>query len=142
MSLSTDIKTYFDTIISTVDSTYKKWDGRFELTNIPRNINAKAYYVEIGALNSESPNDNFLDDTLDVKVYLFHKARKNVADARDTAIDSAQSIRLEAQKPENALVGANIKNVILDDFEPEELEDHDNSIVLTMNFTVRLIYNF
>ena len=142
MSLSTDINTYFDSVVSTVDPTYKKWEGRFELTNIPRNINAKAYYVEIGVLNSASPSDNFLNDTVDVKVYLFHKARKNVVSVRNTAIDSAQDIRVEAQKPENALVGANIKNVILGSFEPEEIDDDDNSIVLTMNFTVQLIYNF
>lgn len=142
MSLSSDVNTYFDTIITNVDPTYKKWNGRFERSNIPRNINAKAYYIEIGELTSESPSDNFLDDKLEVNVYLFHKARKNVGSARNAAIDSAQDIRVEAQKPGNALIGANIKNVILDDFEPEEIDNDDNSIVLTMNFTLHLIYNF
>ena len=140
MSYTSDIKDYFRTVSATADSDLVEWTGIFNLDNIPRNIKNKSYNLKITRVNSDSLNDlNILDNT-EVTYTLFMRALRDCTSVRDSAIDLGHGVRVEAVKPINAMVGTNIKNVILNSMEIEEIDGDDNSIVLTMNFTVSLIF--
>lgn len=140
MSLTTDIETYFDNAVAAVDGEYYKWEGKYDIDNIPRNMKSKSYHIEVGTLVSNPPNDHFLNDELEVTVRVIRKATKSQGNVRNATIDSAHLIRLEAQKPVRGL--QNIRNVTLTDSTPEDLTDNDNSVVVIMRFNVQLIFNF
>ena len=135
------VRTYFDGIINSVDSSIKKWDKFFDRDNIPRNLQAKAYHLSYGNLASQELADLSTDDDLTVVIELYFKQKRDHQSTFDTAMDTAHSIRMEAIKPQNAMVGANIKNVILNSMVPEVLDNSDSSVIVTLEFTVRLLFN-
>ncbi len=134
-----DVITFFEGKISGVDNTFQKWGGKFDIDDAARNIHSKSYHIELGDLTSGALNDAHTDDRLNVTVRLFFKAVRDVQTSRATAYDTANSIRLACVgTPVN---GANIKVVILDTMGPETFDESDYSVVIKMNFTVRLMYN-
>lgn len=139
MSLS-QVRTYFETVIATAAPTAKRWEGKFDLENIPRNVADQSYSIEFGDLDSGPLDDLRTDDNLDIVIRLFIRGKRDKTAVEDTAYDLAHTIRMEAIKPSNALVGANIKNVILDSISKEDINENDNSLILNLDFSVRLIF--
>lgn len=141
MSLS-QVRTYFEARMTAVDSTVYKWTQPFENNQIPRNIKAKSYYLDFGAVSSQPLNDNFVRDEMDVTLQLFLKGTLDVESNIDTALDLAHNIRMNAVSPTNAMSGANIKNVVCNSIEASTVDGSDNSVLVNINFSVTLLFNF
>lgn len=140
MSLS-QVKPYFRTIIDTVDSELKEWTKRFDTKNIPKNIYNKSYVIKLGNLLSRPLNDLIVEDEFNVNIVLYYKAIRDYEAQKDAIYDKAHDIRIEAVKPINSMVGTNIKNIVLNEILLEEIDENDNSLILTMDFSVSLIFS-
>lgn len=138
MSVS-QVRTYFQSVMSTVDSTMKEWDTRFDEDNIPRNRVAKAYYIDYGNLSSDVGH-GYVEDEITVLVQLFFKAKRDVAGNKDASYDIAHSVKQEAMKHSRANVGANIKMVTPVSIEQRDIDEDDNSLIYDLEFTVRMIF--
>ena len=139
MSLS-QVRTYFENAMTASVPTAKKWEGKFDLENIPRNAADAAYTIVFQDLDSQELNDLRTDDLFDVNIQMFFKGKRDSDSVEDTAYDTAHTFRLEAIKTTRAMIGTNIKNVRLNSIAREELDSNDNSIVLNLNFSVRMIF--
>ena len=120
--------------------TARKWEGKFDVENIPRNIADLAYTIIFEDLDSQELNDLHTDDLFDVKIQIFAKGKRDSDAVENTIYDAAHTFRMEAIKPSRSMVGVNIKNVRLNSITREELDNNDNSIILVLNFSVRLIF--
>ena len=139
MSIS-QVRTYFRTHIATVDANMKEWKNNFDEDSAPRRIHTKSYYLELGDMESDALSDHMTNDLLDANLYIFYKDQRYYMDNLDLAYDLAHSIRLELIKPQNAMTGTNIKNVILNTATPRPFEHSDNAVVLLLNFSVNLVF--
>jgi hypothetical protein len=132
-----DVVDFFDTKITGVDASFQKWAGKFDIDDSARNIYPKSYHIELGDLRSGALRDMHTDDLLNVTVRLFFKAVRDVQTSRSTAYDIANNVRLACLTPVN---GTNIKVVTLESMGPETFDSSDYSVVMRLNFTVRLIF--
>lgn len=138
MSVS-QVRTYFDSVISTVDSSFKEWATRFDEDNIPRNRVAKAYFVDYGDLTSDVQN-GYVSDSLTVTVQLFFKAIRDVAGNKDASYDIAHAIKQEAIKHSRATIGENIKNVTPTSITQRLIGEDDSSLVYDLEFTIEMLF--
>lgn len=141
MSLS-QIRTYFNTRIAAVDSTYFEWNLAFDPNNIPRNLKNRSYYIKIGQVSSGPLGDQFVQDQAAVTLQLYFNGQRDTQSLVDTAIDEAHDIRMECVSVANAMSGTNIKNVVCNSITSETLSGSDNSVIVTLEFSVRLVFGF
>lgn len=139
MKLS-QVRDYFRARILEVDTDFKEHRDGFNRDNVPRAAFNKGFHVLPGTLVSDATDMLHLDDNLSVSVQLFFKGFRDVQSAMDEALDKAHDIRLQAIKHAKAMVGQNIKNVICNSIGAEPLDSNDNAILVTLEFSVRLIF--
>lgn len=137
MSYTSIIKDYVRTKFSAYDSELVEWSGIFDLDNIPRNLKNKSYFIQISRVTSESLDDLMIKDKATVDIFLFLRAMRNEGLVKDNSINLAHNLRRQ-------LVGVinqtNLKNIIFDTMEIDDRLGDDNSIILSMSFTMELIF--
>lgn len=139
MSLS-QVRTYFVTRIAALDSEFEEHQDAFNQNNIGAYNFNKAYHIFYGQVSSGPLNHACTDDAVTASVALFFSGDRDPATALATAMDFAHTFRLACIKPENAMIGTNIKNVVLNSIVAEPLESNDNAIVVRLDFTVRMVF--
>lgn len=139
MSVS-QIRTYFEEVLTAVDPTFKKWEGRFDEDNIPRNRIAKAYFIDYGDLTSNIEM-GYVRDSINVTVQLFFAGMRDVTSNKDASYDIAHSVKQEAMNHTKATIGVNIKNVSPTSITQRLIDGDDNSLIYDLQFTVDLIFS-
>ncbi len=139
MSFLADMVPYFRTELNALS--YKEWDDAFNFENIPENIIDRAYHIEVGTLTGGaiSMSDQEVNTTITIRVFL--KGYRKPIDARDDAIVRGQAI-VQAVLPAADRLTSDIKNVIFETMNIDPLDDsNDNSIIMSMEFTVQVNLN-
>jgi hypothetical protein len=139
MSFS-QVRSYFKTRIAALDAEFEEHEDAFNQDNIGAYNFNKAYHVFYSPVSSGPLNHSSTDDSVTALVSLFFSGDRTPQAALDTAMDFANTYRLACVKPENAMVGTNIKNVVLNNIVAEPLESNDNAIVIRFDFTVRMVF--
>lgn len=134
------VRAYFRTILESIGFT--EWKTAFSHDNIPSTLIDRAYHLTTGTITSAASNHQVhaFDYNLTLRVFL--KGYRDSSDSVDDAIIIGQDIVCELLNSSNRL-GADIKDVILNSFEPIPLAaDNDNSVILEFAFTIKLFINF
>ncbi len=135
----TDVRSYFRTRMKALG--HKEWKDALNFENIPESIQDRTFHIESGTSNVNSQNQQALDVSQDVVVRLFVKGYRDTSGGIDRAISLAQLAICDIVDPDNAN-GDAIKNVDLVTMDVVERSDsNDNTIVVEMNYSVRLIMN-
>ena len=133
-----DIRSYIDTIILSVDPTMVAWEGDLFGNNDESKPRSEKYYNLIIGNNSPTRESNSFTDNIDISLDIFTYEQRDLIGMFDAVYDKAMDIK-------NQLTLAQNYNNIFNDIEftlaePIESDDNDNSIKIRLNFTVRLNY--
>jgi len=136
------VRTYFDARIAAVDSDFRAHGDGFNFDNIPRSTFDKAYHL-LPVLSVSTPlGDKAITDTANWELRLLRKGFRDPQAIMDEALDTMHLIRIESIKPANAMQSdANIKQVVLNSYDPQFVPTNDNAIIILMSFSVELIFS-
>lgn len=140
MSLS-QVRQYFRDRLNAVDSSFKEHEDGFNRENIPSTLLNKSFFIDLGDVSSQPLSDLHIQDLMATQVFLHFKGYNNIQSKIDEAYDLAHTFRIECIKPINAMTGTNIKNVVCDNINVDHIETNDNTVIVTLDFTVRLLFN-
>ena len=135
----TNIRAYFRQRMNALG--HKEWTDGFNIENVPDTIFDRAYHIESGLFSGNDQNQTVLDASSSHTIRLFLKGFRDPANAIDQGIQYAQSAVCDIISPVNAN-GLNLKDVNLESFQVLPYhESNDNSVIVEMNFTVRIFLN-
>ena len=134
----TEIRPYFENLLDAAD--HSQWSDGFASDNIPSNLLDRAYHIAIGPLVGISQNQQDQETQTTVTVRTFYKGYNDPKTAIDTAIEQTQLIMQSCVKPSNRVATGGIKNVIFSEANIDPIDgSNDNAVVVTANYTVRVI---
>jgi len=139
MSL-TKVKPYFKSVAEGQGFTI--WPDGFNFENIPENLIDRAYHLELDNFSGEGQNQQDQEMLVPIIVRCFFKGFRDPDGAIDTAIQKAEDLITDAVKPSNRLTqyANGIKNVVFINGGAIPIaESNDNTILLELNFSVRVI---
>ena len=133
----TDVKGYFQAVLE--NEGYSEHDDPFDSANIPGNIIDKAFFIDFGPFTGVTLSMKDLETRVPVSISVFVKGFNSPVAARDAGIQIAETIVKEAVRPTKRLIFpiTNV-NFLTADFTPLSA-DNDQVVVVTMNFTVRIL---
>ena len=138
----TNIRTYFNTQILTVDSTLLPWEDDVFGNNDESKPQAEKYYNLVIGDNIPSREDNNYWDAFDVTLDLYALLSTDYTLSFDTMYDIAINIKNELINPVNYGSLSVFNDIIVNQMIPIEDVDNDNAMKISLNFTVRINYNF
>lgn len=135
MSLS-NIKPYFRSRLDGLGFT--EWLDGFSTDNIPQTILNQAYHILVESTDGGPINHTHQDTNSRVRVRLFYRGYANPSVALDEALVGVETIVKDVCKVANRT--SMLLNVIFEsaDYQPLN-EDNDNSVLVEMVFTARVI---
>lgn len=132
-----EVRSFIRSRVLEEDSAFKEWKDGFNSENIPSSILNKSYHVLISNPSNIVTENCLVDDNISAEVKLYFKGGKNIQDALDNAMETAYNIKLRSSNPSNYTDV--IKYVSVDSVIPDPLPTNDNSILITLNYTLRII---
>ena len=132
----TSVRPYFRTRMNSLG--HKEWTDGFNFENIPESIQNRTYHIDANSSSGNSQNQTVLDASMNVTIRLYILGYRDPADGIDQAMSFAQAAICDIVNPTNAN-GTDIKDVQYSSktIRPRS-EDNDNTIVVEMNFAVRI----
>lgn len=120
---------------------FEQWDDGFNFENIPSTILDGAFHIEVNPSSGGPTNQTIQNVTMPVTVRVFRKGFRNVSEGIDSAILDVENIICDIIAPAVRL-SSDIKNVVLDGFSVNPLDDsNDNAIMIELNFTNLIIFD-
>lgn len=137
-----DLRTYFINRIQAEDSDFREHTDGFNRDNIPSTLLNKTFHIEFGNFSGEGLVDQVTKDVQEVNVFLYFKGFRDPKATIDTGMDTGNNIRLGAIKFENiaASLIPEMKKVILNSMSPSPIDTNDNSIIITLSFSVDMSF--
>lgn len=143
----TQIRDYIKTRMGVVEPDLQEWtDSLEDIGNIPQTLLDKIYHITIGGGSSSNNIDLHVEDDFEVIVTVFKRAYNEPVEARDTALQTANCIRLDMINPLNvesykAANDGNIEDVRSVTITPSEINTtNDNIIKVEIGLNVRLFF--
>jgi len=135
----TAARDYIKARLLEVDSQFREHKDGFNRDNIARNILNKSYFITLSnPANNETYNCR-VDDSISVVLELFYRGGKTstLQDSLDTALDLGHDVKLQASNLSRLTGG--IKKCVGNSVKADPLETNDNSFIITVEFTLRVI---
>lgn len=136
-----DLRTYFDTQILKIDSTLSPWQEDVFGNNDESKPQAEKYYNLTFGNNIPSREDNNYWDECIIILDLYTLLSTDYISSFDNAYDLAINVKNEIINPINYNAFA-FNDITADLIEPIEDVNNDNAMKISLNFTVRINYNF
>lgn len=136
MSIS-KVRDFISARLKEEDSSFKQWGDGFNRDNIPRTIFNKCYFIRLSNPTNNVTENGYVDDNIEAELELFFKGFRDPQEAIDKALDVAYNIKLRSSNPchwDNT-----IKYVSVDSVVAEPIESNDNSIIIRLSYSIRLI---
>lgn len=136
-----DIRTYFRNQLLAVDPDFREHKDGFNSENIGKNIFNKSFHI-IMANPSNIVTDNCrVEDNISVTASLFFKGGKTskIQASLDEALDIGHNYKLKASNIKD--FPSVIKRVVGNSVVPSPLDTNDNSIIITVEFTVLGVFS-
>lgn len=137
----TSIRSYFRTRMNALG--YSEWKDALNVDNIPDTLlsrRGRMYHIETPSSSRADAYDPQSQDVdQDVVLRVFLKGYRYPADAVDAAMSVKDTILEDVLSNENRL-GASLKNIFFNSDQLIALNDqNDNSLILEMSFSCRII---
>lgn len=143
----TQVRDYIKTRIESVFPDYSEWKASLsEIGNIPQTRLDETYHITLGVNSSSQKIDRHIEDSFSVTVTTFKRGFNQSVEARDSALQASNCIRLDVINPDNveaykAANDGNIESVEAITMEPSEIEEsNDNIIKIELELNVRLFF--
>lgn len=122
---------------------YREWPDGFATNNIPSTLLDKAYHLGVGQINVTLPNQKAHEFTYPLSLKVFLKGYRDPSAAIDAALTEAHVIMADLLAPAQRLQSEGLKSLRLTSISPSPLQTgNDNAVVLELNFTAFLIFDF
>ena len=136
MSISV-VRSFVSNRVLEEDSNFKQWGDAFNRDNIPRSIFDRAYFIQYENPSNNDTENCYVDDNVTATLELFLKGYRSPQEALDNAMDKAYRIKLRSSNPTHWT--DLIKHVVVESVVPSPVDSNDNSIIITLEYTLRLI---
>jgi len=118
---------------------YNEWTDAFNIENIPSTIIDGSYHIEVGNGSGGVINQHVQNISMPIVLRLFRRGFRDSASMRDEMLGELETIICNILAPAIRL-SVSVKNIEFDGFTLEPLdESNDNSAILEMNFTNKII---
>jgi hypothetical protein len=134
-----DIRSYFRSIIQTVDSDMKEHKSPVISTNIPDNSLENTYFLSIGT-TTISRLDTINENETECMLELYKNGYSSELENYDTAYCKAIEILREATDKTNIAQNNQIKGVDASSISVEVLQNNDNAYKFSIQFSVKTYF--
>ncbi len=134
-----DVRTYLKAQLIATNSDFREWRDGFNRDNIPKSVFNKSFFISYSNSSNNLTSGQMVDDNISATVELFFKGFRDPQEAIDVAMDLAHLFKLRASDPCNFTSG--IKHVVGNSITPEPVVSNDNSIIITLDFSLRMIFS-
>lgn len=119
---------------------YQEWEDAFNSENIPSTKLNKVFYLEYSIDSVEMDANLGLENQVTTDIKLFKKGYRNSKESLDLAMTEAINLRQLFMSPKTlaAFTETNIIGIDSVSIIPEQLQDDDNSIIVTLSFNTRV----
>jgi len=140
MSFSS-VRSYFRDQLQLLDNSFREHKDGFNTDNIGKNIFHKSFHIDLSNPVNVVTDGCRIEDNISVTVKLFFKGGKTskLQEALDSALDIGHDYKLKASNLAN--FPSTIKRVVGNSVIPTPLETNDNSIIITVEFTVLGVFS-
>ena len=135
------IENYFKARIKEVEPKFKEHDDAFNTDNIGASKFNFAYHIGFGDMACSPLNQQFTTDVLAIEVELFMKGNRDQRDAMLQAYETSNNFRLNCMKPDFAMTGELIKNVVCTNIKSAPMPGNDNTIKMSCSFDVTMNFS-
>lgn len=134
-----EIRTYFKSVISEVDSDLKQHNQYFTSENIADSNLEDRYFIQFGALSTER-QDTDMVGSVAVSLFIWKNGYNDIIENLDTAYCNAIEIQAKLMNQANVDQTEFIKSVVGNSITPEAVTDNDNLARFSLEFTVTTGY--
>ena len=135
-----DIRNYFKTIISEVDSDLEEHQEYFVNNNIDDNNKEETYFITMGPMEIERVDSN-MTGTMAVSIEIWKNGYNNIIENLDEAYCKSIDIQAKAMDQSRIDQTSYIKSVVGESITPSPVEDNDNLASFVLQFTVTTSFN-
>lgn len=135
------VETYFQQRLKEVEPQFKEHEDAFSIENIGSSRFNHAYHVFFTHMKCSPPSGQVTTDILTVDVALFLKGFRDVKTYLIDSYDIANAFRLNCMRPEYAMNGTLIKNVICTQIKADPEKGNNNAIKMTCTFDVTVNFS-
>ncbi len=137
----TELRSYLKARLADTDSALREHKDGFNRDNIGRNILNKSYFITLSNPANFTTENCIVDDFVDAKVEIFFRGGKTsgLQAALDAATDLGHNFKLRAVNHTNFTGG--IKIATSSSVKPEPFDTNDNSIIISVEFTFRMVFS-
>jgi hypothetical protein len=134
------IRTFLTDRLVETDSDFTPFDNGFESNQIGSDNFDKRFHIFYGNVTTTASNQNTTADTVTAVVTLFFAGSRNSMDELDTAMDIANSYRINCLRRNKYANQTFIKNIVSQNIEALPLDTNDNAIQIKLTFNVSVIF--
>lgn len=140
MSFSS-VRNYFRTQLLDLDPDFKEHKDAFTIGTVAKNVFNKSFHIALSNPSNAITDNCQVRDNISVTVQLLFKGGKTskLQSSLDAALDKGHDYKLKASNIKSFPV--TIKQVIGNSVVPSPLETNDNSIIITVEFTVLGVFS-
>jgi hypothetical protein len=138
----TNIRNYFNTQILALDPDLLPWTEDVFGNNDESKPQAEKYYNLVIGINTPIREDNNYWDEIDVTLDLYTLMTTDYQLSFDTAYDLAINVKNELINPISYGSLSVLNDIVVNEITPIEDANNDNAMKISLNFTVRINYNF
>lgn len=137
-----NIRDYFNTQILKIDADLLPWQDDVFGNNDESKPQSSKYYNLIVGDNIPDREDNTFWDEIDLTLDLYTLMSTDYVTSFDTIYDFAINVKNELINPLNYGDLSVFNDILVNQISPIEDENNDNAMKISLNFTVRINYNF
>lgn len=134
------VRSFLEARLLEVDSDFEVHDDAFSLENIGNNDFNKRYHIFYGNVATSVDNQHTTNDIVNATVTLFFRGYRNATESLDESMDLANTYRLNCLKIAPLRAQDFIKRVVCSSIQAEPLDSNDNSIKITLQFSINVIF--
>lgn len=134
------VRTFLESRLLEVDSDFEVHEDAFSFDNIGNNDFNKRYHIFYGNVTTSVDNQHTTNDVVNATVSLFFRGYRNATESLDESMDLANEYRLNCLKIAPLRDQQFIKRVVCNSIQAEPLDTNDNSIKITLQFSINVIF--
>ncbi len=134
------VRSFLESRLLEVDRDFEVHDDAFSFDNIGNNDFDKRYHIFYGSVNTSVDNQHTTNDVVNATVTLFFRGYRTATESLDESMDLANTYRLNCLKIAPLREQDFIKRVVCNSIQAEPLESNDNSIKITLQFSINVIF--
>ena len=134
------VRNFLSNRLLEIDSSFEVFSDAFSDVNIGSNDFDKRFHIFYGNVATTVSNQLTTQDVVTATVSLFFNGYRDATEALDDSMDIANEFRLQCLKPVFLKNESHIKRVTCDNISASPVDTNDNSIKITLTFSISMIF--